>query len=318
MTNEIAVSVQCITYNHEPYIRDCLEGFVNQKTNFKFEVIIHDDASTDKTADIIREYEQKYPDIIKPIYQTENQYSKKVKFIRTYIWPKIRGKYIALCEGDDCWIDLEKLQKQYDFMEANPECVACIGGAKVKEYQEGANDYINFPTETSRYIPLEEAIEKGYTYSTATYFYRASLLSNNYFDGLNLSFGDYTKILNFCLNGKLYCFHEVFSMYRHGVPGSWTARNEGSAEKLVSVRDQNVRLFERLNEITENKYKAITDNIILGYDFNILLKQNKKSELRKPPYRKIYKSRYGFVPRTKLFLKTKFPFLLSIKKRLLK
>ena len=73
MNDEIMVSVLCLAYNHEPYIRKCLDGFVNQKTNFKYEVLIHDDASTDKTADIIREYEAKYPDIIKPIYHTENQ-----------------------------------------------------------------------------------------------------------------------------------------------------------------------------------------------------------------------------------------------------
>ena len=79
MCNQIMVSILCIAYNHEKYIRQCLNGFVMQKTNFKYEVLVHDDASTDKTADIIREYEEKYPDLIKPIYQTENQYSKGVK-----------------------------------------------------------------------------------------------------------------------------------------------------------------------------------------------------------------------------------------------
>ena len=119
--DEIMVSICCLTYNHEPYIRDCLEGFVNQKTNFKFEVIIHDDASTDKTADIIREYESKYPDIIKPIYQTENQYSQGIKFGKKYIYPKMRGKYVAFCEGDDYWCDNNKLQKQFDFFDFYPE-----------------------------------------------------------------------------------------------------------------------------------------------------------------------------------------------------
>lgn len=89
---EIAVSVLCLVYNHEKYLRKCLDGFVNQKTNFKFEVIINDDASTDKSADIIREYEEKYPDIIKPIYQTENQYSKGVKLSAVYQYPRVKGK----------------------------------------------------------------------------------------------------------------------------------------------------------------------------------------------------------------------------------
>ncbi|SJN28694.1 glycosyltransferase family A protein [Sphingobacterium sp. JB170] len=119
------LSVVCTAFNHEPYIRDCLEGFVTQRTNFEFEVVINDDASHDNTAVIIREYEQKYPNIIKPVYQNENQYSKKVGLWRTILFPRAKGKYIALCEGDDCWTDPLKLQKQVDFLEANPQFSFC-------------------------------------------------------------------------------------------------------------------------------------------------------------------------------------------------
>lgn len=94
MNDEIMVSVICTAYNHEKYIRQCLDGFVMQKTNFKYEVIVHDDASTDNTAEIIREYEKKYPEIIKPIYQKENQYSKGVS-IGKIIYPLCQGKYLA-------------------------------------------------------------------------------------------------------------------------------------------------------------------------------------------------------------------------------
>lgn len=111
---EPLVSIDFITYNHEAYIRDALEGFLMQKTNFTFEVLIHDDASTDQTANIIQEYEKKYPDIIKPIYQTENQYSKGVEITTQIQFPHARGKYIALCKGDDYRKDHFKLQKQVD------------------------------------------------------------------------------------------------------------------------------------------------------------------------------------------------------------
>lgn len=114
------VSIICLAYNQAQYIRNTLKGFVIQKTNFPIEILIHDDASTDETADIICEYENKYPTIIKPIYQKENQYSKKVAIGVTYIYPKVKGKYIALCEGDDYWIDPLKLQKQVDFLEQHP------------------------------------------------------------------------------------------------------------------------------------------------------------------------------------------------------
>jgi glycosyltransferase involved in cell wall biosynthesis len=117
----VMVTIRCITYNHEAYIRQALEGFVMQKTNFRFEAIVHDDASTDGTAAIIREYAEKYSDIIKPIYETENQYSKYDGTLDRIMNAASRGKYIAFCEGDDYWIDPLKLQKQVDFLDANPE-----------------------------------------------------------------------------------------------------------------------------------------------------------------------------------------------------
>lgn len=119
------VSISCITYNHAPYIRECLEGFLMQKTNFPFEILIHDDASTDGTADIIREYQAKYPDIIKPILREKNLYSQGVRMMNRFNYERAKGKYIALCEGDDFWTDPHKLQIQFDFMEKNLDYTVC-------------------------------------------------------------------------------------------------------------------------------------------------------------------------------------------------
>lgn len=115
------VSIQCITYNHENYIRDAIEGFLMQKTTFPVEILIHDDASNDSTSDIIRVYESRFPNLIKPIYQTENQYSKKRGLISKIQNDRSKGKYIAKCEGDDYWIDPLKLQKQVTFLEENKD-----------------------------------------------------------------------------------------------------------------------------------------------------------------------------------------------------
>lgn len=131
MQENVMVSICCIVYNHESYIRQCLDGFIMQKTNFVYEIVIHDDASTDKTAEIIREYEAKYPNIIKPIYQKENQYSKGIQISATYNLPRAKGKYIALCEGDDYWTDPLKLQKQVDFLEINLEYSGCVHQATI-------------------------------------------------------------------------------------------------------------------------------------------------------------------------------------------
>jgi len=117
------VSILCDTFNHEGFIRETLEGFLKQETTFPIEIIVHDDASTDTTAVIVKEFAERYPLIIKPILQTENQYSKKVNFWSDLTFPMAQGKYIALCEGDDYWIDPLKLQKQVDFLENNNEYV---------------------------------------------------------------------------------------------------------------------------------------------------------------------------------------------------
>jgi len=116
------VSISCITYNHELYIRDAIEGFLIQETEFPFEVLIHDDASTDRTADIIREYEFRYPAIVKPIYQTENQHSKGVGISSTFNYSRASGEFIARCEGDDHWIDKTKLHTQVAALRMHPTC----------------------------------------------------------------------------------------------------------------------------------------------------------------------------------------------------
>lgn len=128
---DIMVTVRCITFDHAPYIRQCLEGFVMQKTKFHFEVVVHDDASTDGTADIVREYAEKYPDIIIPIIEEENQYSKGNRSISRILLPYMKGKYVAYCEGDDYWTDPFKLQKQVDFLEKHPDYVFCYTNATV-------------------------------------------------------------------------------------------------------------------------------------------------------------------------------------------
>ena len=142
------VAIHCFVYNHEPYLRDCFEGFVMQQTNFPFVAIVHDDASTDGSAAIIREYEEKYPHIFKPIYETENQYSKRDGSLDRIMDEAIDAtgaKYVAMCEGDDYWTDPLKLQKQVDFMEANLEYVLCCHRYKIYNQNDGMwdKDYVH-------------------------------------------------------------------------------------------------------------------------------------------------------------------------------
>lgn len=145
----ILVAIYCLVYNHEPYLRDCFEGFVMQKTNFRFVAVVHDDCSPDGSVAIIREYEEKYPEIIKPIYETENQWSKhdgSLDRIMNKAIAATGAKYVAICEGDDYWTDPGKLQKQVDFLEGHLDYSMCFHAAEVKI--EGVNkDHIGVECE---------------------------------------------------------------------------------------------------------------------------------------------------------------------------
>ena len=155
MTNPI-VSICCATYNHASFIRKALDGFLMQeppagvsKDESWYEILIHDDASTDGTTEIIKEYAAKYPNKIFPLYETENQYSKgHVADIDMYNYKRAKGRYIAYCEGDDYWTDVHKLQKQVDFMESHPEYSICMHGCSVydtRTHQQYASvDILNF------------------------------------------------------------------------------------------------------------------------------------------------------------------------------
>lgn len=175
---EIMVSICCATYNHENYIIDAIEGFLMQETDFKFEILLHDDASTDKTADIIRSYEEKYPEIIKPIYQTVNQYSKGVKITQTFNYPRAKGKYIALCEGDDYWTDSKKLQIQFDCLEKNKDVVCCYHGDYILDDKGLRKESRLSPQYQKSYTSYE--MMAGYVVLPVTSFFRNLDVLRNY------------------------------------------------------------------------------------------------------------------------------------------
>lgn len=170
------VSICCITYNHEPYIEDALEGFLIQETDFPFEILIHDDASTDRTAEIIREYEAKYPTLIKPIYQTENQYSKGMRINPIFNYPRAHGKYIATCEGDDYWTDLFKLKKQVCFLENNPTYSMCSHSVKFvfDGIVEKRTNYSETPVVDASF---EEILERGMFIAFNSIVFRKKIVS---------------------------------------------------------------------------------------------------------------------------------------------
>ncbi len=257
MNNMPLVSVCTLAYNHAPYIRECLDGILMQKTNFAFELLIHDDASTDGTADIIREYEAKYPDIVKPIYQTENQYSKGVKISSTYQFPRAKGKYIAMCEGDDYWTDPLKLQKQVDFMEANPEYSLCFHNAKVIYQDEDKESHI-FANIEDREYRGEELINKFLIPTASALFTEKA--KNEYISRAynpNYSYADLVIWLSCYEVGKIRGINENMSIYR---------RNKGSVSYYPRANDIRMKqVIEFSNDFNSKYWEYVKDEIAEYY-----------------------------------------------------
>ena len=235
------VTVRCLVYNHEPYLRQCLEGVVMQKTNFPFEVIVHDDASTDGSVAIIKEYAEKYPDIIKPIYETENQYSKHDGSLRKIIDAHIRGKYIAVCEGDDYWTAPLKLQKQVDFMESHPEYSLCFHATNCI-YGNDEN-----PCHTIRYNKCEFELDDlilggGGMMATNSMLYKRDLVKIVPLWVQKAPVGDLPLMLLLGSYGKVHYINEIMSVYRLGV-GVWSSGVERDKRKLKRHYEALYKMF---------------------------------------------------------------------------
>lgn len=238
------VSICCIAYNHEKFIRQALDGFIMQKTNFFFEVLINDDASTDNTADIIKEYEKKYPDIIKPTYQSENQFSKGKSMFVNYTFPRIQGKYVALCEGDDYWTDPLKLQKQVDFLDTYPECSICFHPVKII-YANGSKPDKVFPTPKQRFnktvLSLSHLVQKNFI-QTNSVMYRWIFDENikEVFPEDVLPRDWYIHLLH-AEKGSIGYIDEVMSVYRRHSGGIWwqTSNNIIQHHKKYGFKELN-------------------------------------------------------------------------------
>lgn len=260
MTFQPLVSICCITYNHESYIRETIEGFLMQKTKFPIEVLIHDDASTDKTADIIREYENKYPDIIKPIYQFDNKYSKGISVSETYNFPRARGKYIAMCEGDDYWTDPYKLQKQVDFMEANPDCSLCFHVSKSIR-NNNPNDYtLRKPKE----IPVDNKFEMkhailggGGFMATNSMLFQSKYIQDRPAWMEKTPVGDVPLMLLLASKGKIGYIDEVMSVYRvMSSSTSWSASMQDRTRRRTH-HYAILEMWDNFDDWTEKKYSSI-------------------------------------------------------------
>lgn len=300
-SEEILVSVCCLAYNQENYIQKCLDGFISQKTAFKIEVLIHDDASSDKTTKIIQEYQMRYPEIIRPIYQKENQFSKMSisEIYRYYIYPKVQGKYVAFCEGDDYWEDKYKLQKQVDVLEENEECHMCLHHVKVvgENGEDSGWGYplYNIDTGVLSSYDFLKGLTDGYFFHTTSFLCRMEDI-RTFINPVpefykNSDVDDVPLLLYFGQLGKNYYIGESMSCYRRNSTGSWTERQKGNIERIIKHKELMIDLYYKYDDYTKGKYKDLVHHWIDNERFMIAEYQNDFREMAKKRYSVFMKKR---------------------------
>ncbi len=258
LETEIMVTIWCITYNHQNYIEDALRGFIEQRTTFNYEVVVLDDCSNDGTTDILRKYASQYPNIFKIYIAKENFYTNPQKFkIHTELKQKaFRGKYIAICEGDDCWIDRNKLQIQINYMEKNKDCSLTIHDGVRVDYDEGYKIRVFEAVKEESDLSLEEILFHKCRMDTASIVFRSEdLIMDDFF--CNLGIGDWPRLLFSASKGRVHFFDRTMSLYRFRVPGSWTKKRANSMDFELIHRLRLLDFMKNYNSYTNGKYPLL-------------------------------------------------------------
>lgn len=303
------VSVYCLVYNHEKYLRTTLQGFVKQKTNFDYEVFVHDDASTDNSKSIIMEFAERYSRIIKPIYQHENQYSKGINIFRTFILPKMSGEYVALCEGDDCWTDALKLQRQVDFLDTHSDYVACVHNTIAKNLRTHRSKTM-YKEFQDKDILFTDAIRgHDYCYHTSSLMYRIQYAYQErphfFITAKKVGIGDYPLAIFLTLSGKVRFLNYNMSIYRIGTKSSWTKRMVSDMKQCAHMWECIAEMLEEVNQYTQYCYDKVLKEEILKRKYAALISNENYEELYKEPYKSLFYSE-PFSHRIKIYIKQYF------------
>ncbi|WP_155890517.1 glycosyltransferase family 2 protein [Lachnobacterium bovis] len=250
---EPLVSVCTLVYNHELFLQEMLNGALMQKTSFPFEIIIHDDCSTDLSAKVIEEYQKVYPEIVYPVYQKRNINSLEVNIMEKIVYPKSRGKYIAWCEGDDYWTDENKLEIQVSYMEGNPDVAGTFHEALLKTKN---GDFI----EHGGREPEEKDYDTSYCISksatridTATVvFNKEKVLPLPYFSKYAKT-EDYLLFITISLRGKFHYFSKIMGVYRMS-DNNWSSTVLNNPKKYKEFTMREIKWLLELNDYTDGKY----------------------------------------------------------------
>ncbi|MEQ6343177.1 glycosyltransferase [Vibrio cyclitrophicus] len=253
-TEKVYISIICTTYNQELYIRDAIDSFLAQETEYKFEIVIHDDSSTDSTVEIIKEYQARFPEIVKPILQDKNQFSINVNLPFVNALKASCGEFVALCEGDDFWVERNKLQVQILELIENPDVNLCFHSAL--EFDGLNSKVMTRYGHDNKNISIESIIEKRYgNIATASSFVRKSALDEcSIFlkNRLWLSVGDIYIHLFSSMGAGAICINKPMSVYRKEAEGSWSKGI--TYKKRLSHINSRIRSYKELNHLTNYRY----------------------------------------------------------------
>ena len=266
----IDVSVLVISYNHEKFIEECLESVLRQKTDFSFEILIHDDASSDRTQNIIKRYQLQYPGVIKTVLQKENQFKKGRTHPDEFLFPLIKGKYVCIIEGDDCWCDEYKLQKQFEAMEVQKGCSICVHKTQsIDSEGRKLNQVLGERVFLEGVIPRLDMFkiyfqQNEWVFQTGSYFMRSEIFLDRPCFWSEFYVGDLPMVLWFVHNGDFYFIDEIMSCYGRFSEGSATNLNR-EKEYAVQKAETNARGLIAFNEYTLKIYWAYLRHITSFY-----------------------------------------------------
>lgn len=300
------VSILCATYNQERYIACALDSFLMQETDFDFEILVHDDASTDRTTEIVRDYELMYPGVVKPLFQTENQYSKGVK-ITALNAARAKGKYLALCEGDDYWTDPQKLQIQVNLMEADPASAVAVHST-VRVSPECHRIGELRPAKASRSFTTEEVIveDSGFFHFSSLLFPATyiSELPDYYFRS---PVGDWPLILFLSSRGTVRYIDREMSAYRTHAVNSWTLRYLQNQSMQDEVGRGLAEMLIAFDDSTRHAYSAAVEWALEKLSFQAALRRGEYAEAKRS---RVYK-RVGWRSRVAITMSQHCPRVLG-------
>lgn len=255
MNQEIVVSILCITYNQAKYVGDMLEGFLEQETDFNFEILVHDDASTDETLNILKDYEARYSNI-KVYAEKTNRFAEGINYINEILLPDAKGRFVAICEGDDYWCSRDKLQKQVDYMEAHPDCALCTHAARViSGVDSSLLGSMGLGNENRILTALDLA--RNWHLPTASFLFRKEdALSYAKEWRFKTPVGDFPRAFYLATKGSVSYIAEEMSVYRFGVPGSWTSLNDNDERRLVEGGLAWLSMLDDIDVVTKHRYQG--------------------------------------------------------------